>query len=140
MLFEKIDINDKTENEGRSCIIIFNFKGKELTAIRNYGKILGIKDQVVACYKNGESILKDIIENNILINDIDGAKEKVVIFNNIAPAKINIFIENLKKMRINNTLMAVVTDTSKNWSLNKLIFNLIEERKSINEGKTLKHS
>ncbi|MPQ45274.1 DUF3783 domain-containing protein, partial [Clostridium tarantellae] len=59
---------------------------------------------------------------------------------NIAPAKINIFIENLKKMRINNTLMAVVTDTSKNWSLNKLIFNLIEERKSINEGKTLKHS
>ena len=48
--------------------------------------------------------------------------------------KINMFIDNLKKIRINNVLKAIVTETSINWTLNEVIVNLLNERAAINNG------
>ena len=47
---------------------------------------------------------------------------------------MNIFIENLKKVRVNNVLKAVVTETSVNWSVNEVISNLVAERTAISKG------
>ncbi|MEG0295798.1 MAG: DUF3783 domain-containing protein [Clostridium sp.] len=139
MSFEKIDIKDNKINEERSCIIVCNFAGKELQFIKNYGAVFGIKDQILLNSKNGDSIVKDIIENNYIVEGEVGSNAKAIIFNNVSPAKMNIFIENLKKVRVKNILMATVTETSREWSINTLLTNLVEERKAMNAGKTLNH-
>lgn len=134
MSFDKLDIKDNQVREGRACIIICNLGGKELQAVKNYANILGIRDQIVLYSKNGNSIIKDVIENNINSECTEGRKEKTIIFNSLSPAKVNLFIENLRKVKMNNLLKAVVTDTSINWSVNEVISNLVAERNAINKG------
>ncbi|GAB6169867.1 hypothetical protein JCM1393_23270 [Clostridium carnis] len=140
MSFKEIDIKDNNIKDERSCIIICNFNGKELQGIKNLANILGIKDQVIISYKNGESKVKDIIANEELKVDENGQKERTIIFNNISQLKLNIFMENLKKIKINNVLIATVTETSKDWSLNNLILNLLLERKAMKSGKSFEHA
>lgn len=134
MSFERLDRNSITDNDGRSCIILCNFNGKELKGVKNYASILGIKDSICLYSKNGNTLIKDALENNIDLSCENGRKEKAIIFNNIPNSKINMFIDNLRKIRINNVLKAVVTDTSINWSVNEVIINLIQERAAINNG------
>lgn len=134
MSFDKLDIKDNSEREGRACIIICNLGGKELQAVKNYGALLGIRDQIVLHSKNGDTLIKDVLENNVDSECTEGRKEKAIIFNAISPAKMNLFIENLRKVRVNNVLKAIVTDTSINWSVNTVISNLVEERAAINKG------
>ena len=62
-----------------------------------------------------------------------------MIFNNITQIKINGFLDSLKKMKIARPLSAVVTETTIDWTLNKLVYNLIQERKAIQSGTTLNH-
>ncbi|WP_300383374.1 DUF3783 domain-containing protein, partial [Clostridium sp.] len=69
----------------------------------------------------------------------EGIKNKAIIFNNISGVKIGLFIENLKKFRLNNVLKASVTDTSKEWTINYLIKNLIAEKIAMKSGKELDH-
>ena len=139
MSFEKIDINNKETVSGRNCIIIYNFNSKELKSIKNYANILGIKDHIILSSKDAESIIKDVLENNLVSNCEDGIKQKALIFNAISPAKMNMFIENLKKIKINNILKAVVTETSKEWTVNTVISNLIAERIAMKTGKDIEH-
>ena len=47
---------------------------------------------------------------------------------------MNIFIENLKKVRVNNVLKAVVTETSIEWTVNEVLSNLLAERVAISKG------
>ena len=93
-----------------------------------------IRDRICLYSKNGNSIIKDILEDKIDSNCEEGRKEKAIIFNNISNMKINMFIDNLKKIRINNVLKAIVTETSINWTLNEVIVNLLNERAAINNG------
>lgn len=134
MSFDKLDIKDTTAKEGRACILVCNIVGKDLQKIKNTAMILGIRDQIFLNAKSGNSIIKDVLENNIDSECEDGRKERAIIFNAIPPAKMNVFIENLKKVRVNNVLKAVVTDTSINWSINEVISNLVAERIAISKG------
>lgn len=134
MSFDKLDIKDNSAQEGRACIIICNIGGKELKAVKNYAALLGIRDQIVLYSKNGDSIIKDVLENNISSECAEGRKERAIIFNAISPAKINLFIENLKKIKINNLLKATVTETSINWTVNTVLSNLSAERAALKQG------
>ena len=134
MSFERLDRNNVIENDVRSCVLLCNFNGKELKAVKNYASILGLRDQICLYSKNGDSTIKDILEDNIDSNCEEGRKERAIIFNNISNMKINMFIDNLKKIRINNILKAVVTETSINWTVNEVIVNLLNERAAINSG------
>ena len=140
MSFEKLDIKDTSTKEGRSCIILCNFATKELKLAKSYSKVIGLNDQISVSYKNGESKIRDIITNTELYNNCDGPKDKAVLFNNVSSFKINLFIENLKKLRINNTLIATVTDTSLDWTLNTLISTLVTERIAIKNGRNIDHN
>ena len=62
-----------------------------------------------------------------------------MIFNNINQIKINGFLDSLKKIKIAKPLSAIVTETTIDWTLNKLVYNLIQERKAIQAGKTVNH-
>lgn len=134
MSFDKLDIKDNAAREGRACIIVSNIVGKDLQKVKNCAMILGIRDQIIINSKNGNTVISDLLENNINSECEDGRKERAIIFNSIAPAKMNIFIENLKKVRVNNVLKAVVTETSVNWSVNEVISNLVAERTAISKG------
>lgn len=139
MSFEKIDISDRSEQEGRSCVILYNFGDKELKKVQNFARIMGIKDQILLNYKNSDEVLKDVLEDKMGRNESNGLKEKAIIFNAIAPGKIHVFLENLKKARIQRPVVASVTETSINWTMDYLLMNLIEERRALKAGNMTTH-
>ena len=134
MSFDKLDIKDSTAREGRACILLCNLAGKDLQKVKNCAMILGVRDQIILNSKNGNTVIKDVLDNNINTECEDGRKERAIIFNAIPPAKMNIFIENLKKVRVNNVLKAVVTETSIDWTVNEVLSNLVAERIAISKG------
>jgi hypothetical protein len=102
--------------------------------------MVGIKDHIQVTWKNSQNTLRDIIEGNIIEdNDSNGMKNRAIIFNNLSPKIVSIFIDNMKKMRAAPTMKAVVTETSIDWTLNYLLKNLIEERKAEKEGNKFNH-
>ena len=139
MSFEKLDNKAKAVDGERSCVILYNFNDKEKKIIKNYGNIFGVKDQINISWKNGETVISDLIEDKLDESGENVTNEKAIIFNNVSSVKVNLFIDSLKKGRINNVLFAIVTETSKNWTINILIENLILERISMKKGKELKH-
>ena len=134
MTVTKLDMNDNSQVEGRACVVIYNIGGKELKSIQRYASLLGVRDQIVLYPKNADTVMKDILENNIKSDCTDGRKERAIIFNALSPAKINVFLENLRKLKINNVLKATVTETSINWTLNEIVANLSAERMAISQG------
>ena len=139
MSFERLDTKDSEIKEGRSCIILCNFSAKEAKTVNNLAGMIGIRDRILLNHKNGDTLVKDVIENKISNEGEEGIKNKAIIFNNISGVKIGLFIENLKKFRLNNVLKASVTETSKEWTVNYLIKNLIAEKIAMQSGKELNH-
>ena len=75
MSFERLDRDNTLDNGARSCVLLCNFNAKEIKAVKNYASILGLKDQICLNSKNGNSIIKDILEDNIDSNCEIGRKE-----------------------------------------------------------------
>ena len=138
MSFNEIN-NIEKDIHDRTCVMIVNFNKKESALIKNICGFIGIRDCIFLDTKNGDTLIKDILDNNISLDCEDGLSNKAIIFNNIPHLKINSLLDNLKKMRINRPLSAMVTETTLNWTLNKLIANLLEERRAISEGKEFSH-
>lgn len=139
MSFEKLNQSSISNIHERSCMIIANFNKKESTTIKNIGRLVGIKDFVFVDSKNGKSTISDILNNNISDDNEEVWANKAIIFNNITQLKINGFLDSLKKMKIARPLSAVVTDTTIDWTLNKLVYNLIQERQALKSGQTINH-
>lgn len=136
--FVKLD-NKNIDNNERSCVIVYNFNDKDRKIIKNYGNIFGVRDQINISWKNGETVISDLIDNRLDENCEVSNKKRAIIFNNVPNVKVNLFIDSLKKSRMNDVLFAIVTETSKNWTVNVLIENLVLERISMKKGKELKH-
>lgn len=139
MSFEQLDTKDREVKEGRSCLILCNFNNKEVKTIGNLAAMIGIRDKIILNHKNGNSIVKDVLEGKISNYCEEGLKNKAIIFNNIPGGKMGVFIENLKKFRINNVLKATVTETSKEWTVNLVLKNLVAERVALSKGIDLDH-
>lgn len=139
MTFEKINDKEQANIHDRSCIILVNFNNKELNAIKTVSSFVGIKDRIVVTSKNGNTKIKDILDGNISDDNEDTWSEKAVIFNNIPSNRVMGFLDSLKKMKIRRPLSAMVTETSIDWALNTLVYNLKEERKALSKGKVVNH-
>ena len=48
----------------RPCIIICNFNDKEAKLLKTYGSMMGLKDQIRVNWTNGNTLVKDILEDN----------------------------------------------------------------------------
>ena len=136
--FVKLD-NKNIDNNERSCVIVYNFNDKDRKIIKNYGNIFGVRDKINISWKNGETVISYLIDNKLDENCEVSNKKRAIIFNNVPNVKVNLFIDSLKKSRMNDVLFAIVTETSKNWTVNVLIENLVLERISMKKGKELKH-
>lgn len=139
MSFEKLNQNSISNVHDRSCIIVVNFNKKESSIIKNIGRLVGIRDCIFVDSKTGKSTIKDILNNEVSNDNEEVWTNKAIIFNNITQLKINGFLDSLKKMKIARPLSAVVTDTTIDWSLNKLVYNLIQERNALKSGQTVSH-
>ncbi|MEG2985058.1 MAG: DUF3783 domain-containing protein [Peptostreptococcaceae bacterium] len=138
MSFQNINKIDSSSNE-KSCAILYNFSAKELTMLKNICGLIGIKEKIILNSENGNTLVKNIL-NNELNNDCDVIlNHKAVIFNNIDSSKIHSFMDALKKFRFGLPLIAVVTETSIDWDLNTLVSNLAEERDALKSGKKINH-
>jgi hypothetical protein len=138
MSFENIN-SISTSADKKTAVMLYNFNAKELTMLKNICGLMGIKEKIVLNPENGNSIIKDILNNKLDDNCENKLNDKAVIFNNIEHSKIHSFLQSLKKFRINRPLIAVVTETSINWDLNNLINNLVEERDALKSGKPINH-
>ena len=132
MSFEKLNETSISNIHDRSCVIIVNANKKESAMIKNIGRLVGIRDCIFLDSKNGNTTIKNILDNNI--SDVNEE-----LWTNITQIKINGFLDSLKRMKIARPLSAVVTETTIDWTLNKLVYNLIQERKAIQSGTTLNH-
>ena len=139
MSFEKLNETSINNIHDRSCVIVVNSNKKESAMIKNMGRLVGIRDFIFVDSKNGNTIIKDILENNISQDNEEVWTNKAMIFNNINQIKINGFLDSLKKIKIAKPLSAILTETTIDWTLNKLVYNLIQERKAIQAGKTVNH-
>ena len=139
MSFEKINNINQENISDKTCIMIVNFNQKELSMIKNISRLIGLKDIITLDYKNGNSVIRSILEDNISNTDDANNKNKVVLFNNISTQKINALLDNLKKVKISRPLSAMITEQTIDWTLDNLIINLVNERKAISEGKVSNH-
>lgn len=138
MSFEQIKNTDEHIVHPRSCVLLNSFNPAEMKQLKNLARLTGISEQIFINGSYNDTTLMDLLENPALTptTSEDTSTLKAVVFNNVSANRMNAFIEGLKKCRINRPLIAVVTDTSINWTLSELINNLSAEREAFknNQG------
>ena len=137
MTFKSLKELDTTES--RSCALLFNFNNKDLMSIKSIFRLIGISDIIILKNENLNTVIKDILEDNLLNDSEDKINSRAIIFNNIESRKISSVSDNLKRLKIQRPLLATVTETSVNWDLKNLLYNLQEEAISLNSSKTSIH-
>lgn len=137
MTFKNLKDIDTTES--RKCALVFNFNNKDLMAIKSVFRLSGISDIIILKNDNLNTIIKDILEDNLLSDSEDKINSRAIIFNNIESKKISAVSDNLKRLKVQRPLLATVTETSVNWDLKNLLYNLQEEAISLNSSKISIH-
>ena len=137
MTFKNLKDIDITES--RKCALVFNFNNKDLMAIKSVFRLSGISDIIILKNDNLNTIIKDILEDNLLSDSEDKLNSRAIIFNNIESKKISAVSDNLKRLKVQRPLLATVTETSVNWDLKNLLYNLQEEAISLNSSKISIH-
>ena len=123
------NLKELNTTESRSCALVFNFNNKELIKIKSVFRLSGISDIIIL----------DILDDNILEDSEEKINSRAIIFNNIESRKISAVSDNLKRLKVQRPLLATVTETSINWDLKNLLYNLQEEAISLNSSKVSIH-
>ena len=141
MSFEKIQNTDNQVIHARTCILIYGFTPQELKNLKNIARLTGLNDQILLDKDTLSTTILDLLEGNPVQTCIasETPVSKAIIFNNVPSNRMNAFIESLKKFRISRPLMATVTETSINWTVEELIQNLAAERYALKNNTTPLH-
>ena len=137
MTFKNLKDIDTTES--RSCALVFNFNNKDLMTIKSVFRLSGISDIIILKNDNLNTTIKDILDNNLLNDSEVKINSRAIIFNNIESRKISAVSDNLKRLKVQRPLLATVTETSINWELKNLLYNLQEEAHSLKNSKISIH-
>ena len=138
MTFKNLKYIETTES--RSCAIVFNFNNKDLMTVKNVFRLVGIKDIIVLSNSNLDTTVKDILDNKLLENSEEKTNSRAIIFNNIESRKASAVSDNLKRLKVQKPLLAVVTETSINWELKTLLQHLQQEAISLSTSRTSIHN
>ena len=137
MTFKNLKDIDTTES--RSCALVFNFNNKDLMTIKSVFRLSGISDIIILKNNNLNTTIKDILDNNLLNDSEEKINSRAIIFNNIESRKISAVSDNLKRLKVQRPLLATVTETSINWEVKNLLYNLQEEAHSLKNSKISIH-
>lgn len=139
MSFENMkNLKDEIVHE-RACMLMYYFSQQEMKQIQNVARMTGITDCILLGPSHGENTIRNILDGEIKQGEVEGIKDKAIILNQISTTRINAFIEGLKKCRIKRPLIAVVTSTSIEWTLDELLNNLVSERAAVRSGEFSGH-
>ena len=133
------NLKDIYTTESRSCALVFNFNNKDLMTIKSVFRLSGISDIIILKNNNLNTTIKDILDNNLLNDSEEKINSRAIIFNNIESRKISAVSDNLKRLKVQRPLLATVTETSINWELKNLLYNLQEEAHSLKNSKISIH-
>ncbi|MGG5463246.1 DUF3783 domain-containing protein [Clostridium sp. B9] len=105
------------------AILTYGLNEKEKKDFQATGhKIINITDEMASMK------VKDILDGlKFEVVSKNNFEEKVVIFNNFPDEEIREMVS-IARVIAENPIMAVVTDTSKEWQFSYLVEHLIEER------------
>ena len=107
--------------------------------IKSVFRLSGISDIIILKNDNLNTTIKDILDNNLLNDSEEKINSRAIIFNNIESRKISAVSDNLKRLKVQRPLLATVTETSINWELKNLLYNLQEEAHSLKNSKISIH-
>lgn len=114
--------NDKT-------MLIFGFDKKEKQIMHDLLKKNNLPDYKVIEDSMGKMKIKDILDGLKLdIYNCRLPQEKVILLNNFNDEELEKVIKDLRANLISKPILAVVTETSIEWTFESLLEHLIEER------------
>lgn len=105
------------------CILHYGMKDDDIKTIESLNcKLIKVTDNMT-CMKLG-----DLVEGYKFENlPKDTVNEKVIIFNNLSDDELKNSVKHIRS-NIENTILAVVTPTSINWTFDGLLEHLVQER------------
>lgn len=110
--------------DNQKCILAYGLEKEELTELEiTKNKFILITTEMV------DMKIKDLVSGLKFENVADKAapQEKVLIFNNFEDKELHELIK-IVRTTVKNSILAVVTPTSSEWTFSYLIEHLIEER------------
>lgn len=79
----------------------------------------------------GNVTIKEVLENiESEKSEIELPYEKLLLFNSYKDKELYDLIDSIRQIKSSNTILAAVTPTSINWTVNYLMQHLIEEREA----------
>lgn len=139
MSFENMKQIQQVNVHERSCMMLYQFSKEETRQIMNVARMTGIKDFIELKPSYGQCTLREILDQKQEEGEETKVREKTLILNHIAPARMNMFIDGLKKCRLRRPIIAVVTEQSIEWKLENLLVNLVNERAAVRSGEFNRH-
>ena len=130
MSFQKIDHEDTTRPEGRTCILVYGYDKIALSQIDKYAASIGALPIVEIKPEHINDTLGTIIEGASLKASApkDSPLIPTIVLNAVSNAELNAFVHNFKNLGLARPLFAMVTETSIKWSFKQLVADLMEER------------
>lgn len=118
-------------------ILIYGFNKEEEDIINNLLLKSKLPSYKVIEESMGKMKIKDILENlKFEIYDCKLPQEKVVLINNFDDKELNTIISAIRNSFSSAPILAVITETSINWSFDYLLKHLIEERELFKKPST----
>lgn len=110
-------------------MLIFGFSSEEEEKLKKVVSDNKFLEYKVVSNDMAKMKISDILQNlKIEIYKCELPSEKVILFNNFSDKEINDAISNIKRIFKPLPILAVITETSVNWTFEYLLEHLLEER------------
>lgn len=115
--------------DNKKLILSYGFNEEELVIIKDIARTSGPSPLRDIKATEGKMTVKELIEGNAFeFYNCTMPESKAVIFNNFSDEELEGAINSLRKSLKEMPILAVVTENSINWTFEKLINHLEEER------------
>ncbi len=116
-------------------VVIYGYNTEEVNKLKIFlENKLDISLNIISASEKEKMTIADILENSE--NEIFEVKDtKVLMFLDFLDEEIRFLLYNFSDINIPKPLFCVLTEHNINWSFDKLIEDLIEERKHFEENK-----
>ncbi|WP_373897361.1 DUF3783 domain-containing protein [Haloimpatiens sp. FM7315] len=109
-----------------SFILAYGFNDEETAFLTS---LVGESSLKIIEKSMANTKIKDIIEGIYLpVYDKNMPEDKVILFNNVEDKKVDLLVKDIRTNEAIKCILAVVTPTSSEWTLKKLLKELLRER------------
>ncbi|CAB1254834.1 DUF3783 domain-containing protein [Clostridium sp. MT-14] len=119
--------------QSNKAIILYGFDKNDEKIIKDIGREFNVSNFKIIKNHMTEMKIKDILSGNSgeqlkKQDNVYFLNEKVILFNDLTDKQINGIMRELKIKIESTPILAVVTETSVNWSFKYLLNHLLQER------------